>query len=234
MNIYVAASLFSGREANFNIHLADLLEQKGYFPIVPQRDGFEFGRLIDSLKGRLSAEDVQPAVQNVIYFLDMGVFVPKSDVVVANLDEPIDEGVVVEMAYARLMGKYVIGHRTDARSPYGGSSDPLGGIHFFPAYQCDDFIRLHMPCQTTREADNQMMHLVNSIHKVIENAGIVQNKPLPDYALSNPHISGLLHGADILFKNIKNIHSNKGLEEIAQRYIDNIDELKKLGPKVHS
>ncbi|OPY23467.1 MAG: hypothetical protein A4E27_01488 [Methanobacterium sp. PtaU1.Bin242] len=45
----------------------------------------------------------------------MGVFIPGSDVILANLNEP-DDGVVVGASYAKLMVKFVIGLRTDVRT----------------------------------------------------------------------------------------------------------------------
>ena len=119
--IYPAAALFNGRETSFNSQLVEGLEglhhqtsggqEKYYRTNFPQRDGFEFGNLTTALKRKLPADQIDSAVQNVIYFLDMGIFLPESDVVVANLDEPLDEGMVVETSYAKLMGKYVIGLR---------------------------------------------------------------------------------------------------------------------------
>jgi len=117
IRIYPAAALFSGRETAFNSHLVEGLENAGYKTNFPQRDGYEFGNLSKILSKNMEETKVDTAVQNIIYFLDMGVFLANSDVVLANLDEPLDEGVVVETAYAKMMGKFVIGLRTDVRSP---------------------------------------------------------------------------------------------------------------------
>ncbi|NOQ55654.1 MAG: hypothetical protein GQ477_02490 [Nanohaloarchaea archaeon] len=95
LQIYFAAALFSGRETYFNIALTNILEDEGYTVKLPQRDGFEFGRLEASLSDLLEPEEVTPALQKIIYFLDMGIFVAESDMVLANLDEPIDEGVAI-------------------------------------------------------------------------------------------------------------------------------------------
>lgn len=228
--IYPAAALFNGRETLFNSQLVEGLEKLGYQTNFPQRDGFEFGNLTNALSGKVPKEQIGSAVQNVIYFLDMGVFVPKSDVVVANLDEPLDEGVVVEASYAKLMGKFVIGLRTDVRSPYGTPNDNFGGIHFFPAYQSHEFISHYMSAKTPKEREEQMGSLVQKIHQSIQNAGISHSERIPNYAKHNPHLQPILEGANLLFNGVENIHSEKGLEEIASRYIKNKKRLEEIGP----
>jgi nucleoside 2-deoxyribosyltransferase len=152
--IYLAASSFNARETIFNSHLVEELEDMGYFTHLPQRDGFEFGDLSKALKGKLPDHEISSAVLNIIYFYDMGLLLPSSDVVLANLDEPLDEGVVVESTYAKLIDKFVIGLRTDVRSPYGTSDDDFGGMHFFPAYQCHQIITQHIPCMTPNDREN--------------------------------------------------------------------------------
>ncbi len=98
---------------------------------------------------------------------------------VANLDEPIDEGMVVEISYAHLIGKPVLGFRTDIRSPYGDKPDPLGGIHFFVAYQCDDFISQYMPSKKSKDADQEMINLVDQLVEKMTTS----NRKRPSYLL---------------------------------------------------
>ncbi len=229
--IYPAAALFNARETYFNSQLVDRLEELGYKTNFPQRDGFEFGNLTKALSGKLQPDQIDFTVQNVIYFLDMGVFVPKSDVVLANLDEPLDEGVVIEASYAKLMGKFVIGLRTDVRSPYGTPNGNFGGMHFFPAYQSHKFIFHYMPSKTPKEREQQMDSLVQKIHQSIQSAGISHQEEIPDYARQNPNLYPIIEGAGLLFEGIDDIHSEKGLEVIASRYIKNKQGLEKLGPK---
>lgn len=229
--IYPAAALFNGRETQFNSRLVEGLEGIGYKTNFPQRDGFEFGNLTEALSGKLQQDQIGSAVQNVIYFLDMGVFVPKSDVVLANLDEPLDEGVVVEASYAKLMGKFVLGLRTDVRSPYGTPTDNFGGMHFFPAYQTHQFILHYMPSKTPEERNEQMSSLVQRIDNTIKTAGITHIDTIPEYARNNPNLQPILEGADLLFSGISDIYSERGLEELASRYIKNQERLKEIGPK---
>ena len=229
--IYPAAALFNGRETHFNSHLVEGLEEIGYKTNFPQRNGFEFGNLAKALSGKIQQNQIGSAVQNVIYFLDMGVFVPTSDVVLANLDEPLDGGVIVEASYAKLMGKFVIGLRTDVRSPYGIPTDNFGGMHFFPAHQTHHFIRHYMPAKTPEERNEQMNSLVQKIDNTIKNAGIIHSNTIPEYARNNPNLQQILEGANLLFSGIEDIHSEEGLEKIATRYLQNQKRLKEIGPK---
>jgi len=223
--IYPAAALFNARETYFNSQLVERLERLGYKINFPQRDGFEFGNLTKALSEKLQQDKIGSAVQNIIYFLDMGVFLPKSDVVLANLDEPLDEGVVVEASYAKLMGKFVIGLRTDVRSPYGTPKDNFGGMHFFPAYQAHQFLSHYMPSKTPEEREEQMSSLVQIIHSTIQEAGISHHETIPNYVTNNPNLHLILEGGRILFNGIGDIHSKEGLKEIASRYVKNKEKL---------
>ncbi|MEA3230124.1 MAG: hypothetical protein U9P44_04360 [archaeon] len=228
--IYPAAALFNGRETYFNSQLTEGLENLGYGTNLPQRDGFEFGNLTSALSDQLPDGQIGSAVQNIIYFLDMGVFVAQSDVVLSNLDEPLDEGVVVEASYAKMIGKFTIGFRTDIRSPYGSAEDALRGMHFFPAYQCHRFIPHYMPCKSPAEREEQMADLILKIDRTIKEADIGHKDRLPDYAASNPNLNSIQNGAELLFKEISDIHSKEGLEEIASRYLKHRHELENSGP----
>ncbi len=79
--IYPAAALFNARETYFNSRLVEKLEELGYKTNFPQRDGFEFGNLTKAFSGKIRADQINSAVQNVIYLLDMGIFIPKSDII---------------------------------------------------------------------------------------------------------------------------------------------------------
>ncbi len=222
--IYFAASLFNGRETYFNSLLTEKLEDLGYKVILPQRDGFEFGRLTEALSEKLLPEEIGPAVQMIIYLLDMGIFVPKSNIVLAILEEPQDAGVDVEIAYAKMIGKFVIGLRTDVRSPYGSISEPLGGMHFFPVYQCDVFIRHYMPSKTVKEREEQLTDLLEKVNQAIKTAETKQE--------SIEINSDINRAAKLLFEGIDDIHSEEGLEKIVLRYLEHKKELEKIGPKI--
>ena len=230
IKIYSAAALFNGREAFFNSCLVEGLESIGYNVNSPQRDGFEFGNLIKTLSGKVEIGRESLIAKNIIYFLDMGIFIPNSDVVLANFDEPLDEGVVVESSYAKLMGKFVVGLRTDVRSPYGSPDEVFGGVHSFPACQSDKFISHYMSSRTTTEGGEQMKSLVDKIDCTISNANVVSGGFVPKYVTSNPNFDFVLKGAYLLFEGVKDIHSKDGLNKIVSRYIDNEKVLSQVLP----
>lgn len=192
---------------------------------LPKRYGFEFGRLEEALYEKIENETVPTAVRDIIYHLDMGYFLPNSDVVCANLDEPIDEGVVTEISYVKLMGKYVLGIRTDVRNPYATSQDNLGGIHFFPAYQADKILRYQMPSKTPSTREEEITALVEKIDASIKEAGITYKNNIPEYVINNPNLNSVLERAHLLFKGIKDFHSEEGLKELTPRYIENRQSL---------
>ena len=132
IKIFYAGSLFNARENLFNILFVEKLEQLGYSVFCAQRDGFEFSKLNEILKGKIKDDEIDITSSDIIYLWDMGFNLPKCDVVLANLDEPLDPGVDIEQTYARFMGKFVIGIRSDVRSPYGTLEDKWGGMHYFP------------------------------------------------------------------------------------------------------
>lgn len=231
LTVYIGAGLFNGRETYFNSLLAEGLEKRGYQTFLPQRDGFEFGNLACALSGRLEQDEIEGAVQDVIYFLDMGSFIPRSDVLVANWDEPIDEGLAVEASYARLMNKTVIGFRTDVRSPYGSPSGRLGGMHCFPARQADYFLLQDMASRTPQERQEQMDELVQRIDATIDTGYVMKQDRLPPYVRDNPRMRPVLDGADVLFGGIDNLHSSEGIDALAARYVQNKDWLAALGPR---
>ncbi|MFZ5954895.1 MAG: nucleoside 2-deoxyribosyltransferase [Nanoarchaeota archaeon] len=219
--IYFAASLFSMREISFNLELANELEKK-YNVFLPQRDGFEFNKLSDKLNGKLPPEELSQAVNTIIYIFDIGYNLPKSDIIVANLDEPIDSGVNVEICYSALMGLPVVAFRTDVRSPYGQLTDKTGGIHPFLPFQCKTFIKY------TEDSNNKIKSLSKKIAESIENMNIQYQKKLPDYVLSNPNIRPIFKASDILFGN----GNARSLESISDLYIKNKSLLQNLFPRI--
>lgn len=222
--IYFAAALFSGRETLFNVEIATKLENKGHEVILPQRDGFEFANLAGMLKDELAPHEIPLAVQTIIYLLDIGIFLPQCEIVLANLDEPIDEGVVVEMCYGRMMDKFTIGYRTDVRSPYGSIAEPLRGIHFFPALQCNVFLSHFMSSKSTSEANSEMQQLTNKIIQAIEQDYFVVSGTYCSAA------SRIVEYARCLFGNIIDIHSKKHLRDIVQRYCSQKDVFANVFP----
>ena len=112
----------------------------------------------------LKDEEFNAAVYWIIYLLDLGRFLYSSDVCLANLDEPLDPGVIVEMIFAKMMGKLIIGYRTEMRTTFGQLSDRQGGMHFFCFYPCDSFILLpNEPISNTEQGQNVFDKLCEQI-----------------------------------------------------------------------
>lgn len=142
--LYFAAALFATRECIYNIELANYIESKGYPVMVPQRDGFEFNEHCQRLLHEYfpDIESRSKAFSWVIYLIDLGKFLYESEVCIANMDEPLDPGVLVECMIAKEMGKPIIQYRTDSRNPYGNTGEFHKGMHFFPLFPCDHFVYL--------------------------------------------------------------------------------------------
>ena len=181
LQIYFAAALFDDREKLYNKHVTNLLKSKGYIVKLPQDDGFEFGNLKKSLLDILEPEYVEIALQKIIYYLDMGIFVAESDVIVGNLDEEIDEGVVVEMTYGHDIGKIIIGYTTDVRAPFGDLYDVSGGTHFFPIFQCDVFINHNLYNGADGDIYAKISNFVDQIDSEIRHKKITKRKYHPQY-----------------------------------------------------
>ncbi len=230
--IYPAAALFCARETVFNVLLTNELEQRyGYQSYLPQRDGFEFSKLSNHLKEHLEPIDISTAVEDIIYMADMGIFIPRSQVIVANLDEPLDPGVLVEIAHARALGKYIIGYRTDVRSPYGEFSAPLKGIHFFPAYQCHSFLFLTGNCRNKEDASSILDNLAAEIHSAIS----TDYSKIGGSSL-NPSIEvqRLLDLAKCLFEDLAQLNTEDSLRIIAARYAEMRQDILCIRPKILS
>lgn len=217
--LYSTAALFNSREMHFNIRLNEVLAACNYDIFVPQRDGFEFAHA-ERLKRLLAAQGITDpaalttALERIIYLLDLGYFIGKADAVVANLDEPIDEGVVVEIQHARVLGKPVVGWRTEERSPFGSMADPLRGCHFFPAYQCDVFIHHSFRAPTTAAGEESIAALAARIHESI----ISLRSRITLHSTHTPATQIIRDQAEALFGGLADLHSDDSMEEIARRY----------------
>ncbi len=192
--------------------MTERLERLGHRVILPQRDGFEFSALHRALGQVLPADQVPGAVQDIIYYLDMGHFLPQAQVVVANLDEPVDEGVVVEISYAKLANKGVIGIRSDVRTPFGAEPPRGNGLHFFPAHQCHTLILQRQPNASPALAQAALEALAQGIHNASQ--GIPGSVPS---ATPDP-MADLQAKAKALFHDLEDLHAPKALATIASRY----------------
>ncbi len=229
IRIYFAASLFNGRETSFNLDLTNILKSMWQYDVMlPQRDGFEFSNLYPILENAFEHEkEAKDALDVIIRVLDLGWFLPRQDLLVANLDEPPDSGVDMEIAFASLMEKFVIGFRTDTRSPYNPNN--YGGVHPFAGGLCDEFIlQPGIIARNSEEFQMGMFKLAIRIKKSIEaNKDRIKRK-VPSYALQTPKITRIVKAGNILFSGIKNINSD--IDSIIKRYKENKDLMEKLIP----
>ena len=118
MKIYIASALFSPHERTFNVQLAAALESLCEI-YLPQRDGV----LIEQ-KLREGPQAVREACQQV-YLEDLDA-IRQSDVLVAVLDgRALDEGVCIELGFAKALGKSIVGYKSDVRITLPWGQNPL-------------------------------------------------------------------------------------------------------------
>ncbi len=228
--VYFASALFNSREQYFNKKIVEVLEED-FKVFLPQRDGFEFSSLFEKFRKKFSFEESEIAVSILIYLLDIGFFTYNSNVVLANLDEPIDEGVVVELMYAKFMNKKIVVYNTDVRTPYDNSF--FKGGHSFPYYNSDIMLFFN---------PNEKIDFIAS--KIKENIHFVLNKNKNDNIKSKSlnkseslkknfevkeyeKIVGL---AKKMFSGLEDFSSEKNVNIIIERYEENVEELKKILP----
>ncbi len=115
--IYFAGPLFCKSEKDFNLAIAELLEQKGYKVFLPQRDGFE----AYLLEGKTEAEKI-----DMIFKKDISEIL-NADILFMVLDGRVpDDGACVELGFAYAHGKRCYGFKTDTRAlEYGMDINPL-------------------------------------------------------------------------------------------------------------
>ena len=117
MRIYFAGPLFSDAERAFNLRLAENLEAKGFQVFLPQRDGVESEKPLNS-------EMANAELQQTIFELDREK-VLQADIFLFVLDGRVpDEGACVELgiAYGQKhllqQDKLLIGLHTDMRGVF--------------------------------------------------------------------------------------------------------------------
>ena len=223
-DIYFAAPFFNGGHTALNRLLVKCIESRGRSVFLPQRDGYEFARLKVALAAILSTDEIAETIEIIILFFDLGYRLPRGQVVVACLDEPIDSGVSDEVAQADIMNIPVIGFRTDVRSPYGSLADPLGGAHFFPACRCRVFIRHPMPTGSDEELVSLAENILAEFHALTSGFPALRAYP--------PKVSELIYYANLLFEGIPDIHSTEGIDLVIKHYLEHREKLCKLLPKV--
>lgn len=109
--VYLAGPLFNQPEKDWNLKLAEVLEEHGYEVFLPQRDGIEAALLEDKTEEELVQMIFEKDESEVL----------KADVLFINLDGRVpDEGACVELGIAYGNGKRCYGVKTDTRSLESG------------------------------------------------------------------------------------------------------------------
>jgi len=214
---YFAAGLFNLADKYFNASLSAELEEN-FDVVLPQRQGFEFSRLHTALEGIVSENEIENAINHIIYYLDLGFLLHSCDFCFARLDEPADEGVIVEVKEAKRIHMPVIGYRTDIRSPYGSDKNEVRGAHFFPAYSCDMLINFTSgKISEVEEGKKEIKRLAELIYLGAERILNNYNGKLPHKDVNIT--SGIHYIGKTLFRDLEDLHSEESLTEIARRYV---------------
>jgi len=117
MRVYLAAPLFSPAEREFIELLASKIERVGNV-YVPHRDGHLVE--VDIASGVERAEAYRAVYQRDIDEIR------QCDVLLAVLDgRAPDEGVCIEIGFAKALGKYIVGLKTDVRVALPWGNNPM-------------------------------------------------------------------------------------------------------------
>ena len=165
------------------------------------------------------------------YYLDLGYFMSRSIAIVANLDDPIDTGMVVEIAYSTICNIPVIGVRTDLRSPLGNVEDVIG-INPFPVEQCDCYIKAYPPTGNYDDVFKKTDFIIRKVDEKLKEW--IPKKKNNMTENDNPIFKNLVKGAEILFSDIDDIHTQDNMIKIAQRFAGNKEFLLSIAPELVS
>ena len=125
--VYAAGPLFNAPERHEMAEIARALEADGFDVFLPHRDGFEFAAIFPYMTNVLGMPKnaTQRVLGRAIDALDV-YEVARADALVMNINgRAPDEGAVVELTIAWLMGKATVIYRNDIRSLTDGINNPL-------------------------------------------------------------------------------------------------------------
>ena len=120
---YVAAPLFSPSERALNAEICAILEGAGTV-YLPQRDG----GLVETMRASGNGDDAALCAE--VYARDVRA-ISESTVILAVLDgRALDEGVCIELGFARAQGAFVVAFKSDVRSvlPWGQNPMVIGSV----------------------------------------------------------------------------------------------------------
>jgi nucleoside 2-deoxyribosyltransferase len=127
VRVYCAGPLFNAKEKEEMEELAGCLEEAGFLTFLPQRDGLELTKVVETLIDKGIHTDMASAVASkAIFALDVYQVIEQCEAIVVNLNGRVpDEGAVSEAAIAWCSGKAVVGYKADTRSVFLGQDNPL-------------------------------------------------------------------------------------------------------------
>jgi len=127
MRVYCAGPLFNEKEKEEMAEIAQALERHGFEVFLPQRDGLELSKCVQSLVlSGFDRQSVSDTLSKAIFALDVFQVVEECDAIVVNLNGRVpDEGAVAEAALAWYAGKTLIAYKSDVRTVFNGYDNPL-------------------------------------------------------------------------------------------------------------
>ncbi|MEK6233440.1 MAG: nucleoside 2-deoxyribosyltransferase [Planctomycetales bacterium] len=125
--VYCAGPLFNERERQEMVEIADVLEDAGFDPWGPHRDGMEFAQVHPYLVS--SGYDyayVGQLLHEAVFALDVYQVMLGCGSLVCNLNGRVpDEGAVSETSMAWSLGKPIVLYKDDVRTKIEGRDNPL-------------------------------------------------------------------------------------------------------------
>jgi nucleoside 2-deoxyribosyltransferase len=127
VRVYCAGPLFNAKEQEEMGELAAVLDTAGYDTFLPQRDGLELTRVVESLVDRgMEPHEASDLCAKAIFALDVYQVMVDCQAIVVNLNGRVpDEGAVSEAALAWCSGKAAVAYKADSRSVFLGNDNPL-------------------------------------------------------------------------------------------------------------
>lgn len=124
--VYLAGAMFNEGEQYVNALMATALEEAGFKTFLPQRDGFEFGKLKSGvIELGFTDEQASEILSRIIFAFDVYQVIHTDVTVYNNEGRTPDEGAVSECGISWAVGKLPVFYSTDMRSLIGGANNPL-------------------------------------------------------------------------------------------------------------
>jgi len=125
--VYCAGPLFNEAERLEMVEIGRVLRKSGYEPFVPHDDGMEFAEIRPLIIERGFLADVAgELLHRAIFALDAYQVIVGCDSLVVNLNGRVpDEGAVAESTMAWMLGKPIVGFKSDVRTAIEGRDNPL-------------------------------------------------------------------------------------------------------------